>query len=292
VRKHLSYANVMATIAVFVALGGSAIAAGVIITKPSQVKNGVLTGKKLKRGTLGADRLSAAARASLQGKPGATGPAGADGAPGASGPQGPAGANGAAGEQGAQGFAGAQGPQGLKGDQGRQGEKGDQGRQGEPGIPGRGGPTGPAGPPGPAGPQGTPGRTGSTGPTGPKGGALAYAQVIAVEDFWTAPVFVGDRTEGFAAVTRPFGGVYCLSVDPDIRQKVFYGDGSPIRPAIATVEFAHTDHPNTDGPFTVYVDANPMDNPYGDWCPRHTIEVQTYDGPTRRNHVSFTVMLP
>lgn len=75
----------MATLALFVALGGSAIAANAIITRSSQVADGVITGRKVKRGSLGADRLSRAARSSLRGARGATGPAGPVGATGATG---------------------------------------------------------------------------------------------------------------------------------------------------------------------------------------------------------------
>lgn len=103
-RKHLTYGNVIATLALFIALGGSAIAANAIITRSSQVADGVITGRKLangsvsngkvKRGSLGADRLSRSARASLTGQRGATG------ATGPAGPQGPAGTAGAQGAAG------------------------------------------------------------------------------------------------------------------------------------------------------------------------------------------------
>lgn len=50
-RRHLSYANVMASVAVFIALGGSAYAALSITGR--DVVNGSLTYKDLKRNTLG-----------------------------------------------------------------------------------------------------------------------------------------------------------------------------------------------------------------------------------------------
>lgn len=55
IRKHLSYANVMATVAVFLALGGGALAAlripaNAIGTK--QIKRGAVTGIKVKEATL------------------------------------------------------------------------------------------------------------------------------------------------------------------------------------------------------------------------------------------------
>ena len=54
-RPHLSYANVMATIAVFIALGGSSYAALTITGQ--NVKNSSLTWRDLKRNTLGPSRI-------------------------------------------------------------------------------------------------------------------------------------------------------------------------------------------------------------------------------------------
>lgn len=55
IRRRLTYANVMATIAVFVALGGSSYA--VTRISGSQLKNNSVVGKKLKRNTLGGVRI-------------------------------------------------------------------------------------------------------------------------------------------------------------------------------------------------------------------------------------------
>jgi hypothetical protein len=54
-RRRLSYANVMATLAVFIALGGSSYAALTISGR--EVVNGSLTGRDLKRDTLGGSRI-------------------------------------------------------------------------------------------------------------------------------------------------------------------------------------------------------------------------------------------
>lgn len=54
-RSHLTYANVTATLALFIALGGSSYAALKITGR--DVKNGSLTGKDLKRNTLGGSRI-------------------------------------------------------------------------------------------------------------------------------------------------------------------------------------------------------------------------------------------
>ncbi len=55
-RKHLTYANIMATVAVFIALGGSSYAAFTITGR--DVRNGSLTGKDLKRNSVGGARVS------------------------------------------------------------------------------------------------------------------------------------------------------------------------------------------------------------------------------------------
>jgi hypothetical protein len=55
IRQRLTYANVMATIAVFIALGGSSYAVSQI--SGSQLKNNSVAGQKLKRNTLGGTRI-------------------------------------------------------------------------------------------------------------------------------------------------------------------------------------------------------------------------------------------
>jgi hypothetical protein len=92
--KHLTYANVVGTLALFIVIGGGAYAA-TKLPKNSvtgvQVKNGSLAAKDLKKGQV---------------KAGATGPAGADGTKGARGLGGPAGDFGPKGEKGPDGDAG------------------------------------------------------------------------------------------------------------------------------------------------------------------------------------------
>jgi hypothetical protein len=55
-RRRLTYANVMATIAVFVALGGSSYAA--LRLSGSQIRDRTISGKKLKPNTLGGTRIA------------------------------------------------------------------------------------------------------------------------------------------------------------------------------------------------------------------------------------------
>jgi hypothetical protein len=54
-RQHLTYGNVVATLALFIALGGTSYAALTITGR--NVKNGSLTSKDLKRNTLGGSRI-------------------------------------------------------------------------------------------------------------------------------------------------------------------------------------------------------------------------------------------
>jgi hypothetical protein len=100
IRARLTYANVMATTAVFIALGGSSYAA-LQLPKASvgtkQLKRNAVTSPKVKQGTLLLSDFKASQRARLRGPQGAAGPQGAQG------PQGP---------QGTQGMQGATGPPG------------------------------------------------------------------------------------------------------------------------------------------------------------------------------------
>ena len=116
----LTYANVMATIAVFVALGGVGYAATRL------PRNSVGT-KQIRKSAVTPAKLSKKAKARLQGPAGPEGPRGADGA------RGPAGQQGQRGLQGPAGDRGAQGPQGEKGERGEKGDTGERGPAGDPG---------------------------------------------------------------------------------------------------------------------------------------------------------------
>jgi hypothetical protein len=94
ITSRLTSSNVVAFVALFVALGGGAYAA---IKLPAnsvgtkQLKNGAVTSAKVKNGSLGVSNLSSSARASLRGSRGPTGPTGPTGATGPKGDLGPAG---------------------------------------------------------------------------------------------------------------------------------------------------------------------------------------------------------
>lgn len=92
IRCSITYANVVATLALFIALGGTSYAA--IVVSGANVRNGSLTGLDVKNGSLGIREFAAQARAALRGPAGANGAAGEQGAPGSTGPQGAPGADG------------------------------------------------------------------------------------------------------------------------------------------------------------------------------------------------------
>jgi len=127
-RAHLSYANVMSSIAVFMVLGGSAYAAATLPRNSvgsTQLKSNAVTSSKVKNGSLQSADFG----------PGQM-PTGATGATGAQGPSGPAGP---AGSPGAKGDTGAKGDKGdacLSSDPACRGPKGDAGQNGQDGAPG------------------------------------------------------------------------------------------------------------------------------------------------------------
>ncbi len=90
----LTYANTMATVAVFIALGGVSYAA-------TQLPKDSVGAKQLKDGSVSVAKLSKSARGSLQGPQGDRGPAGPPGAAGAAGAPGLPGAPGSPGADGA-----------------------------------------------------------------------------------------------------------------------------------------------------------------------------------------------
>jgi hypothetical protein len=90
IRRHLNYANVVATFALVFAMSGGALAAThYLITSKSQIKPSVYNALKGKPGAAGA-----------AGKAGVTGATGPQGPTGATGPQGPGGSNGSNGSNG------------------------------------------------------------------------------------------------------------------------------------------------------------------------------------------------
>ena len=179
-RRHLTYANVIASICLFVVLGGSAYAAATITGK--QVKDNSLTSADIRNGTLGSADLKRGLLATQA--PG-------NGAPGAQGATGPAGPQGATGPQGAPGPQGDAGPQGVPGAKGDTGPKGDTGAKGD------------TGPKGNTGAQGIPGPQGIQGPKGDPGpGAVPISLTLTEGDYNVSYVDVGVWTIGFSCNAR------------------------------------------------------------------------------------------
>ena len=155
-RSRLTFANVVASLALFIALGGSSYAALTVTGR--NVPDGSLSGRDIRNqsvtgrdvsGLTAADFRSGVL-AALQGPAGLPGLAGAKGEPGAPGAPGPAGQTGAAGPAGANGADGADGADGVDGEDGTDGARGATGAQGATG------PQGPAGPSAGSGAQADP----------------------------------------------------------------------------------------------------------------------------------------
>jgi len=107
----------MATVAVFIALGGVSYAAITIPTNSvgsKQIKRGAVKNSDLRRSAVKTGKVKNGSLLSKDFKPGQL----VAGSPGATGPQGP---------QGSPGATGPQGPQGLKGDKGDPGTNGTNG---------------------------------------------------------------------------------------------------------------------------------------------------------------------
>ncbi|MFT3866150.1 MAG: hypothetical protein QM729_17935 [Solirubrobacterales bacterium] len=90
VRRHLTYANVAATLALFLALGGAAYAA-------TRLPRNSVGNAQLRKSAVTASKIAKKTRRQLRGDRGPTGPQGKTGKTGARGPQGKTGATGAAG---------------------------------------------------------------------------------------------------------------------------------------------------------------------------------------------------
>jgi collagen triple helix repeat protein len=208
VLSHLTYANVVSTIALFVVLSGAAYAATrlpINSVGTAQLKANAVTSAKVQDGALlrkdfKVGQLPAGAR----GLPGPAGQAGAVG------PQGPA------------------GPAGPPGPSGQQGAPGPQGSVGQPGAAGAVGAQGPAGPAGPQGIQGVAGQSGSQGPAG--GFDLAKISYV-TGPVVTAPttttgLIVGTEVNCLAGSKVIAGGFEILSGSPAVHATASKADGT------------------------------------------------------------------
>jgi hypothetical protein len=126
----------IAAAALFIALGGSAVAANSLI-HARNIAPGAVTSRAIKNGGIEPRDLSIRARALLQagvGLTGAKGETGSAGAPGANGANGPNGANGANGLDGTDGVDGIDGTNGANGADGTDGVDGTNGMDGVDGT--------------------------------------------------------------------------------------------------------------------------------------------------------------
>jgi hypothetical protein len=191
IRARLSYGNVVATLALFIALGGTSYAALKLPANSvgsAQIRNNAVTPSKIKDGSLLLTDFNAKERSALRG---VTGPEG---------PQGPGGAQGAQGPGGAQGAQGPAGPQGLGGAQGPAGPQGPVGASGATNIVVH------ANDFGPLGPQATVTTTVgcSAGEQAIAGGASASAAVTVRQSF---PLGVGSNPAADGAAPTGWGAV-------------------------------------------------------------------------------------
>jgi hypothetical protein len=141
IRRHLTYANVVATMALLFAMGGSAFAANRLIVSPAKTASTSTAfttpprsrefGYLITSITQISPRVQSQLKAT--GRRGPTGPAGAAGAPGSQGPSGLPGAAGAPGTEGIRGREGREGKPGEQGSRGERGERGETGSRGEKG---------------------------------------------------------------------------------------------------------------------------------------------------------------
>jgi hypothetical protein len=110
IRKRMTPATVIATVALIFAMTGGAYAANkFLITSTKQISPKVLKALKGANGKTGANGLAGPVGAAGVGTPGAQGPAGAAGAKGETGPGGAPGSEGKAGKEGKEGKAGTTG---------------------------------------------------------------------------------------------------------------------------------------------------------------------------------------
>jgi hypothetical protein len=111
---------VLAAVALFIVIGGTATAASGLISG-SKIKPGTIAAKQIKNKTITKEKLAPATVKSLKGAAGPAGPAGADGVRGATGSAGTNGADGSPGTTGATGPAGTNGTTGATGSTGATG---------------------------------------------------------------------------------------------------------------------------------------------------------------------------
>lgn len=151
---------ILAGAALFIVLGGSAVAATSLI-RAGDIAPGAVTGRAIRNGAVAPRDLSAGSLALLEGGQGVAGSAGSAGTAGTPG------ANGAEGAKGSNGANGANGPNGANGADGANGSNGANGPNGANGIDGTNGVDGVNGSNGTNGANGVNGTNGANGTIAP-----------------------------------------------------------------------------------------------------------------------------
>jgi hypothetical protein len=204
-RRWLTHSIVLAGAALFVVLGGSAVAANGLI-HAGDIAPGAVTSRAIKSGAVEPRNLSAATRELLISGPGAAaakGDSGSSGAPGSNGPIGPNGAGGARGTDGVNGTNGANGPNGADGARGADGVDGVNGANGANGA------NGPNGANGVNGTDGTDGAKGSNGTNGVNGTNGTIAPLSAKQGETLLPT--GSALTTVVELTVPAGNFVVLA---------------------------------------------------------------------------------
>jgi hypothetical protein len=198
VKKHLSYANVIASLALFLALGGGvSYAAGVL-------PGGSVTTWQLKDQAVTLSKMAPTTIASLKGNAGAQGAMGPVGIAGANGTDGTDGSNGTNGIDGQNGTDGQNGV-GVTGATGVPGVPGQNGNDGAPGLDGQPGQNGDSGPTGQDGQDGQPGQDGQRGATGATGAGGSASTIYAQNRNNGSFVIQPNQFSTLRSVTVPAG---------------------------------------------------------------------------------------
>lgn len=135
---------------------------------------------------------------------------------------------------------------------------------------------------GPAGPAGARGPAGPAGPAGAAGPAASGVRAYAVVRTDPGPaIFMASRTRGFASVTSPSPGNYCLTLtDASI-------DASTLAPVVG-VEWDQS----SGYSLNAYARINPSDCPDGTDVGVITYEWSSTTESTESNDVAFTIVVP
>jgi hypothetical protein len=188
---------VLAGAALFVVLGGSAVAANGLI-HAGDIAPGAVTGKAIKNGAVEPADLGTSTRTMIEG-----------GQQGAGGAKGDTGATGASGADGAKGTIGTNGTNGANGPNGANGAEGAKGSNGANGANGANGPNGANGTNGIDGTNGTDGAKGINGTNGTNGANGTITPLSAKQGLTALPT--GSSSTTVVELSVPAGNYVVLA---------------------------------------------------------------------------------